>query len=204
LLGVGLLVADIMLMTRSAGAGPQPAPRAAAADATWTSGSSRAPGVDLADERGRPVSLMRGDGRATIVTFIDPVCRDYCPLEAQVLNQAIARLPAAARPRVVAVSVNPPADTAANVRLDKKKWHLTANWHWAFGSRDQLARVWRAYGITVQTIPQRAAGITIKKLVHTEAAYIVDAQGYKRALFLWPFKTSTVEHAIRSLAGAAG
>jgi len=204
LLGLGLLAADIVLMTRSAEAGPQPAPRAAAPDATWTSGSSRAPGVDLADEHGRPVSLTRGDRRATIVTFIDPVCRDYCPLEARVLNQAIARLPAAARPRVVAVSVNPPADTAKNVRLDQKKWHLTANWHWAFGSRDQLARVWRAYGITVQTVSQTTAGITIKKLVHTEAAYIVDAQGYKRALFLWPFKTSTVERVIRSLAGAAG
>ena len=204
LVGIGLLVADVMLMTRSAGPGPQTKPQAAAPDATWASGTSRAPVLDLADEHGRPTSLQRGDGRATIVSFIDPVCRDYCPLEAQVLNKAIARLPAGARPRVVAVSVNPPADTATNVRLDQKKWHLTTNWHWAFGSRDQLARVWRAYGITVQTIPQTTAGITIRKLVHTEAAYLVDAQGYKRALLLWPFKASTIERTMRSLTGGAG
>ena len=200
LFGFALFVADIVLTTRSAGAGPEPAKRAAAPDATWAAGTSRAPALGLADEVGRPISLTPADGRATIVSFIDPVCRDYCPLEAQVLNKAISQLPSAARPRVVAVSVNPSADTAANVRLDRKKWHLTRTWHWAFGSREQLARVWRAYGITVEVVPQTTAGITIRKLVHTEAAYIVDSHGDRRALLLWPFTTSTVSSALRSIA----
>jgi len=200
LLGVALLVADIVLTTRSAGAGAGREQRAAAPDVSWARGTSRAPALDLVDEAGRPISLVRGDGRPTIVTFIDPVCRDYCPLEAQVLNRAISLLPAGARPRVVAVSVNPAANTAANVRLDRKKWHLTSSWHWGFGTRAQLKRAWRDYGITVQVIPQTTAGITIRKLVHTEAAYVVDSSGDRRALFLWPFTTSTVESAMRSVA----
>jgi len=43
----------------------------------------------------------------------------------------------------------------------------------------QLEAVWRSYHI--QVVPAAA------DIGHTEAAYLVDARGDQRALFLWPF-----------------
>jgi len=53
-----------------------------------------APGFDLLDEQGDPISLSSLRGRPLIVTFIDPLCRDYCPIEAQRLNAVAAAFPA--------------------------------------------------------------------------------------------------------------
>jgi len=198
--GLPLLAADIVLSTTETHAAQSTgASRQAGPDATWGRGEQRAPSFTLADERGRPIRERSPAGGVTIVTFIDPICRNYCPLEAQVLDRAIKSLPAGTRPRIVAVSVDPAEDTARNVRLDKRKWHLTSSWHWAFGAPRLLARVWRGYKVSVQVIPQTAAGITIEKIVHTEAAYVVDPSGYQRALFLWPFKAATVARTVRAV-----
>ena len=198
--GLPLLVADIVVSTgETHAARPTGASHPVTPDATWGSKRKRAPAFALVDEHGRPIAES-APGRVTIVTFIDPICRNYCPLEAQVLDHMVKSVPPRARPRIVAVSVDPAEDTTHNVLLDRKKWHLTSEWHWAFGTPGQLARVWRDYGITVQVIPQTAAGITIKKIVHTEAAYVIDADGYQRALFLWPFKTATVEQSVKAVA----
>jgi len=37
--------------------------------------------------------------------------------------------------------------------------------------------IWHAYGITVQVVPQHTLGITIQKIVHTEATYPIDRHG---------------------------
>jgi cytochrome oxidase Cu insertion factor (SCO1/SenC/PrrC family) len=201
-IGLPLLAADILLSTTETHAArPVGASRPSAGpDATWGRGQVRAPSFTLVDESGQPITQRSRSGGLTIVTFIDPICRNYCPLEAKVLDHAVASLQAAQRPRIVAVSVDPAEDTPRNVRLDRRKWHLTSSWHWAFGAPGQLARVWRGYKVAVQVIPQTAAGITIKKIVHTEAAYVIDANGYQRALFLWPFTAATVAQTVKQVA----
>ncbi len=83
------LAAALYFATRSSPAAPlRTAPVSDTAAATWaaescvlpTSGSSTRTGAGLARAfRGRPV----------IVTFIDPLCRNYCPLEAKQLNEAV-------------------------------------------------------------------------------------------------------------------
>jgi cytochrome oxidase Cu insertion factor (SCO1/SenC/PrrC family) len=155
--------------------------------ATWPAGSKRAPDFRLVDASGAPVSLSSFRGRTAIVTFIDPVCTSLCPLEAKELNDAVAALPAAKRPVILAVSVNPWADSRANFRRDAKKWHLIPEWHWAAGPHAQLAPVWKRYYIGVIDKPQKIAGKLVHNIVHTEASYVVDPAGYERALFLYPF-----------------
>ena len=133
-----------------------------------------------------------------IVTFLDPVCRNLCPIEARVLASVVRRLGADA-PRVVAVSVNPGADKAANFRADAREWHLPTAWRWATGSHAELAPVWRAYGVAVQEQTRRVAGVTVRDVAHTEEAYVVDRQGTLRALFVFPFHAADVEQALRQL-----
>jgi cytochrome oxidase Cu insertion factor (SCO1/SenC/PrrC family) len=155
--------------------------------ATWPAGSKRAPDFRLVDAAGAPVSLSSFRGRPAIVTFIDPVCTSLCPLEAKELNDAVAALPKAKRPVIIAVSVNPWANSRANFRRDAKKWHLIPEWHWAAGPRAQLAPVWKRYYIGVIDKPRTIAGKLVHNIVHTEASYVVDPAGYERALFLYPF-----------------
>ncbi len=169
-------------------------------DATWAAGTRPAAGFRLHDEAGRPISLASFRGRPVILTFIDPVCRNLCPLEARVLSDAVAALPGSAKASIVSVSVNPWADSRSNFRLDAQKWRLGASWRWAVGSYRELAAVWRAYNIGVEVRTKTIAGVTVHEVAHTEGAYIVDGKGYVRALFLYPFRTDDVVHAVEQVA----
>ena len=43
------------------------------------------------------------------------------------------------------------------------------------------------------------AGIKVRQITHTGAAYLIDADGYERALFLYPFTTAQVVSAARNM-----
>lgn len=166
---------------------------------TWPAGARVAPGFRLVDAKGAPISLRRFRGRQVLVTFIDPVCRDLCPLEAKTLMAAVRALPASQRPAIVAVSVNPWADKPANYRLDAAHWGLGPEWHWAVGTKAQLARVWHAYKIGWEATSKTVAGVTVHDVAHTEGAYLVDASGHERALFLTPYGANDVLATIHAI-----
>jgi cytochrome oxidase Cu insertion factor (SCO1/SenC/PrrC family) len=161
------------------------------ANATWKAGKHAAPNFALRDQNGAPISLAAYRGRTVIVTFIDPRCTSLCPLEAKVLNQVERQLPASQRAPIVSVSVNPWGNSRRQLLADARKWRLTSDWRWAVGSRAKLARVWRAYSVAVQFQGHNVS--------HTEGAYLVDRDGYQRALFLWPFAAADVTRAVRNL-----
>src|SRR5579862_1252985 len=174
-------------------------PMIGAPDVAWGAGARVAPAFALHEQDGQPISLASQRGRTVIVTFIDPLCRNYCPLEANVLNLAIAKLPAAERPVIIAVSVNQWGNTRADLAEDRQRWRLGPEWHWAIGNPSGLASVWHKYGIAVLATTKTAAGVTVHDIRHTEAAYVIDASGHQRALFLWPFSAAEVEQTIRSV-----
>jgi cytochrome oxidase Cu insertion factor (SCO1/SenC/PrrC family) len=136
-----------------------------------------------------------------VVTFIDPVCRNLCPLEAAMLGKVVRDLGSQA-PAVVAVSVNPRADTPANFRADARAWQLPPSWRWATGSPAALAQVWRSYGVAVEVQTKHLAGVTVRNVIHTEGSYLIDARGFERALFLYPFRAADVERELKRLEAA--
>lgn len=176
-------------------------PTAPAEDAgsAWLRIHSRAPSFELADQHGRPVSPQQYRGRPVIVTFIDPLCRELCPLAAQVLNKVDRQLPPARRPAVIAVSVNVYADTRADLLEDVGRWSLTPEWHWAVGTPAQLEAVWLHYYVQVTVTTKRIAGTTVHYLTHSEIAYVLDGNGEERALFTWPYTARQVEAALKTL-----
>ena len=169
---------------------------------SWPAGRRRAPNFALRDQNGHRVSVAAYHGRPVIVTFVDPLCRNLCPLEAKVLNDAVGRMPASGRPAILAVSVDVygGADRRMNLLRDVRKWELVPQWRWAVGQPAQLAAVWRRYEIGVKVTTKRIAGTTIHYITHTEAAFILDASGHERALFVWPFYPQDVERTLRQLA----
>jgi protein SCO1 len=166
---------------------------------TWAAGKRVAPGFTLRDQNGRPISLRQFRGRPVILSFIDPLCRNLCPLEAKTLDRVAASFPAAQRPAIVAVSVNHWADARKNLLLDRTKWKLPADWNWAVGRPAALARVWKAYDIGVSVATKTIAGIKVRRITHTEAAYVVDPSGHERALYVYPYRAPDVVHTLRSL-----
>ena len=167
--------------------------------AEWPAGRQVAPTFRLIDQNGRPVSLAAYRGRPVIVTFIDPLCRNLCPLEAHVLNAMDRQLPAAKRTPILAVSVNVYADARPNLLQDYSKWSLVPQWRWAVGPASVLAAVWKDYKIEVIDDTKRIAGTTVHEISHIEGAYVIDGTGHVRALFLWPFTPQDVETTLQSL-----
>jgi len=194
------LAAALYFATRSSPAAmSSAAPVSETAAATWPAGKHRAPDFALRDQRGAHVSLAALRGRPVIVTFIDPLCRDYCPTEAQHLNDVVRTLPPGQKPAIVAVSVNVYGNAHANLVEDGRKWNLVPQWRWAIGPAAALGRVWSAYHIAVLATTKTVAGVKVHTIGHTEAAYVIDAQGFQRALFLWPYGADGVVRTLRAL-----
>jgi cytochrome oxidase Cu insertion factor (SCO1/SenC/PrrC family) len=167
--------------------------------ATWAAGEHRAPSFRLTDQNGTTVSLNALRGRPVLVTFIDPLCRNYCPIEAQRLNDVVRAFPQGSKPVIVAVSVNVYGNAHSILMEDARKWKLVPEWRWAIGRSAALGRVWNAYYVEVLTQTKTLAGITVHTIAHTEGAYLIDAKGYQRALFLWPYRSAAVVQALRTL-----
>lgn len=167
--------------------------------ASWAKGARAAPEFRLTDQNGNAFSLRGLRGRPVLVTFIDPLCRNLCPLEAKVLNDVVRRAAPTDRPAIAAVSVNPSGDTPRAFRQDAVKWQLVPQWRWGIGSHAALARVWRDYEIGVSVTKRTIVGITVHDVSHTEATYVVDATGHERAVFVYPFRAADVLRALRRL-----
>ena len=194
------VVAAVLFAThRHSAAKPAALPLIDAPAVTWAAGARRAPGFSLTDQHGRPVSLAALHGRPVLVTFIDPLCRNYCPIEAQRLNDVVNTMPAGSKPAIVAVSVNVYGNTRAILREDGQKWKLVPEWRWAIGHPAALSRVWSAYHVEVLATTKKLAGVTVHDIAHTEGAYLIDAKGYERALFLWPYSANGVVETLRAL-----
>jgi protein SCO1/2 len=161
-------------------------------EATWRPGTRPAPVFALRDQRGRRVSLASFRGRGVALLFMDSLCRQECPLEGRAMAAAVRRVAPAARPRVVVVSVDPAGDTPASVAAAARHWRLPRDFEWMFGTRAQLRRVWRAYGITVVA--------ATNDVVHSTAVYLIDGRGDERAGFVAPFQPGFVAIDLRAIA----
>jgi len=160
--------------------------------AIWKPGARHAPSFALRDQDGRRVALSSLRSGTVVLTFMDSLCKEACPIEGKMLASAIRQVAPAARPRLVIVSVDPTGDTPASIRVAIRKWHLPADTTWLMGTHAALRRVWDAYRITVEP----ASG----DIVHSTALYLIDRRGDERAGFLLPFVPALVADDLRTLA----
>jgi cytochrome oxidase Cu insertion factor (SCO1/SenC/PrrC family) len=196
---LAVVAAVLFLALRSPAPSSTAVPVSDAPAATWAAGALRAPDFRLTDQNGAAVSLAALHGRPVIITFIDPLCRDFCPIEAQHLNDVVNAFPQASKPAIVAVSVNIYGNAHATLMEDARKWKLVPEWRWGIGHAAQLSRVWNAYHVQVLAMTKKVAGVTVHTIGHTEAAYVIDSKGYQRALFLWPYDANGVVRTLRTL-----
>ncbi|MDE3131769.1 MAG: SCO family protein [Acidobacteriota bacterium] len=168
-------------------------------DATWAARAVPAPPIGtIHDQTGGRFALSSLHGHSVALAFFDSHCHQECPLEGRQLAAAERTLPAAQRPTLVVVSVNP-KDTRASATKAIREWGLAgvAPWHWLMGTHSQLARIWAAYNIQVS--PPINGDIN-----HTEALYLIDRHGDERAAYLWPFASRFATYDMRALARRKG
>ncbi|MEP7369545.1 MAG: SCO family protein [Dermatophilaceae bacterium] len=132
-----------------------------------------APDFTLTDQRGATVSMRKLGGTLTLVTFLDPVCSDDCPIIANQIAAADRALgPLASRVQIVAIDTNPIFHRVEDVRSFTTSHGLgdLPNWHFLAGPPAQLGEVLAAYGIVVQ-VP------AIGMVAHGEGIYFISPDG---------------------------
>ena len=191
--GVGRRTLAGVLIAAALPAAASAAPPRLNGDMVWPAGAKRAPGFRLRDEQGRLISLAGERGRVVLLTFMYSRCRQICPIEGRMLAAVERRLGRSTRSLLLVVSVDPGGDTSASIgRFIRRAGLAGARWQWLVGSRRQLARVWRAYGIDVR--PGADIG-------HSSALYLLDRRGFERSGYAIPFLAARVAADVRTLAG---
>jgi cytochrome oxidase Cu insertion factor (SCO1/SenC/PrrC family) len=162
--------------------------------ATWAAGQRPAPPISLRDQNGSVVSLRALRSRPVLLTFFDSHCDQQCPVMGRQLATMLRRMPAAERPTLTIVSVNPAGDTPAGIRRAMSEWRLMGpwSWHWLRGTRSELAPVWREYGIAVEP--------KTNDITHGLALYLIDRKGFERTGYLFPFLPNFVSLDLKTLA----
>lgn len=187
-LGVAAGIGAHLVFRQSAGATGLPLPELHG-QAAWPAGERPAPAFTLRDVLGRRFSLASTKGRPTLITFLDSKCRSLCPIVGRDIGDVQRSLPAAKRPAVLVVSVDPAGDTAPSVRSAIRRWHIEPGWRWLTGTRQQLAAVWKSYGIVVRA--------TTNDIVHGSALYLLDSRHDERAGYLAPLLPNFISLDIR-------
>ncbi|HUY21650.1 MAG TPA: SCO family protein [Acidimicrobiales bacterium] len=136
-----------------------------------------APDFTLVDQHGRTQSLSAMRGKAVVLQFMDPHCTDICPIVSQELVDAAHDLGRdVSKVDFVAVNVNPYATAVRDVSAFSREHGLSSlpNWYFVTGPATALAKVWSAYGISVEA-PSPTADV-----IHSSYLFFIGKQGTER------------------------
>ena len=182
------------------------APRQAAPPATEVAtvlSTPRAlPTLELTDQDGRPLGADFFAGHWTLVFFGFTQCPDVCPTTLATLSQAVktlADLPAAERPRVLLVSVDPERDTADILAPYVRFFdpHFMA----ARGSLEATAAAAAAFAVPYAKAPLPDGGYTLD---HGSGVFLVGPSGQVLAYFSAPHDAGRIARDYRSIVHWAG
>ena len=145
-------------------------------------GSVLAPGFQLMDQAGQPISLAQFKGKPVVLTFFYTHCPDACPLTAEKLHQTILTLGSNAQKiGIVAISVDPKGDTPATAQSFIQVHRLQGYLHYLLGTEAQLSPVWSSYSVFAAPTP--SATSSSSSVSHTTALFVIDQQGRERIYF---------------------
>lgn len=155
--------------------------------------SIAAPSFTLVDQSGARVSLAALRGHPVVLTFIDSVCTNECPITAQYLDESAQLLGAKDTAGVVwlAMSVDPWSDTATTAQAFIEKNKVVVPLHFLLGNEATLRPLWQAYHIGVVQ--------TTGDITHTIGVYIIDQRGRERIWLDQGFDPKMLSDDLRSL-----
>jgi cytochrome oxidase Cu insertion factor (SCO1/SenC/PrrC family) len=147
--------------------------------------SAPAPHFTLRNQRGETVSLADHQGKVILLTFLDPLCTDDCPLMAQEIAAAYEGLGADATDvAVLAINVNPETQTPQAMEAFLKAYGLDGGPAWQFlgGEAMEVAEIVAAYHVSAGEPKPSKPG----EVVHQDVVFLIDRQGNLRVLITYP------------------
>ncbi len=134
------------------------------------------PNFTLVNQDGKSFHFADARGKFVLVTFIFTTCPDVCPLLTAKFATIQRELAAQSKNDYLLLSIttDPQTDSSAVLKSYAARYH--PDWrHWDFltGTRDQLAKVWKEFGVTVQS-----AGPG--QIRHTTLTTLIDRRGVRR------------------------
>jgi protein SCO1/2 len=158
--------------------------------------AKQAPPIELRNYLGQPVSLSEYRGKAVLVTFLYTNCPDVCPLITSNLRVALNMLGSRhSQVQVIAVSVDPRGDTAANVARFVRAHGMVGRMQYLIGSGSELARTWSAWGVgSTREVGQP------NLVSHSALVYGVSASGRLTTVYPATFEPSEIAHDVPRLA----
>jgi protein SCO1/2 len=150
-----------------------------------------APPLSLRNYKGERINIDQYKGKAVLLTFLYTKCPDVCPIIASNLGVALNAMgPAkASKVQVIAVSVDPRGDTSKAVSVFLQRHGMTGRMKYLIGSADELARVWKAWGVGSEQDAQQPQLVN-----HTGLVYGLNAQGKVTTLYSANFTPQEIEH----------
>jgi protein SCO1/2 len=170
-----------------------------------------APELALEGSNGTTLNLARYRGKVVALAFGFTHCRKVCPLTLTNLATATTALGSQARDlQIIFVTVDPERDSVKRLREYLGQFH--PGFVGATGTREQLAAVRRAYGITVKKEKENAEDKQLGYQVHHSSfVYLIDRAGKLRLLVPFGKAPSDIAHDLELLlketpsgAGGAG
>lgn len=134
------------------------------------------PDFRLTDQDGRPFQFTSARGKLVLVTFIFTTCPDVCPL----LTAKFAAVQRALEEKkardflLLSISTDPERDSAAALKDYARRFKANLkSWLLLTGSREELAKVWKNFGVNVT---KTESG----DVQHTSLTMLIDRRGNRR------------------------
>jgi protein SCO1/2 len=157
-----------------------------------------APALKLENSLGHEINIDRYRGKAVLVTFIYTNCPDVCPLIVGNFRAAQSDLgPKAENLQIIAVSADPQGDTPPAVNAFLSERGMTGRMEYLVGSRPQLEKVWRDWGVVSRASPKKNDPDFVE---HSALVYGVSASGRVTTLYPAGFRPAQIVHDVPILA----
>ena len=158
------------------------------------------PPLALDNSLGQPVNIDSYRGKAVLVTFIYDHCPDVCPLIVGNLHTAQKELGSeASKLQIIAVSVDPKGDTPKTVKAFLAEHQMTGRMQYLIGSRPQLEKTWRAWGITSKSTPTNQSPDAVE---HSALVYGISGSGKITTVYPANFKPNEIVNDVPLLASS--
>ena len=134
------------------------------------------PDFSLTNQDGKALELHKLRGRVVLISFIYTSCPDICPLMTASMRQVQGNLSRNEQRSVyfLSVTTEPEIDTAKVLRSYGERFKADfSNWSFLTGTKPELARVWKSFGVNVQ---RKAPGL----VSHTSLTALLDKSGIMR------------------------
>ncbi|MGH2832641.1 MAG: SCO family protein [Solirubrobacteraceae bacterium] len=202
LLVVILIAGGVALLTTGGNGSQSPAgsvsAKRSAFDAAGLLSPSRpAPPIALRNYLGQPVNIDTYRGKVVLVTFLYTNCPDICPLITSQLRVAQNLMSQATRSKlqIIAVSVDPKGDTPKAVAAFLARHGMTGRMQYLIGSAQELARVWKAWGVGSEQDASQPQFVN-----HSGIVYGITASGKQLTVYSPEFKPAAIAHDVPILA----